>query len=109
MLDKPSTVRPKPKTDNRPWTPAELSRLGKAPDSVLARRWGRTIKEVVSMREQQRIWTAGQLALLGKIPDAEVARRTGHPLRSVGARRRRQGLRPCAGATGPESAESGGA
>ena len=37
------------------WRLAELQQLGKVPDSVLARRTGRTIKEVVAMREHRRI------------------------------------------------------
>ncbi len=37
------------------WTLAELKQLGKAPDSVLARRTGRTIKEIVAERERRRI------------------------------------------------------
>ena len=49
-----------------PWTVAELKLLGKKPDSVLAKRFARTIKEVVAMRENRRIglitgprrWTA---------------------------------------------------
>jgi hypothetical protein len=38
-----------------PWTLAELKKLGKAPDSVLARRFRRTIKEVVAERKHRRI------------------------------------------------------
>jgi hypothetical protein len=37
------------------WTLAELKCLGKTPDSVLARRTSRTIKEVVAERERRRI------------------------------------------------------
>ena len=37
------------------WRLAELKQLGKVPDSVLARRAGGTIKEVVAMREHRRI------------------------------------------------------
>lgn len=65
-----------------PWTIAELKQLGKAPDSALARRFGRTIQAVVAMRESRRIalptpprrWTAREIRLLGTMPDAEVAR-----------------------------------
>jgi len=64
-----------------PWKLAELKRLGRAPDSVLARRMGRTIKEVVAMRESRRLglvtgprrWTAREIRLLGSMPDREVA------------------------------------
>jgi hypothetical protein len=38
-----------------PWTLAELKQLGHRPDSVLARRLGRPIKEVVAMRESRRM------------------------------------------------------
>jgi len=38
-----------------PWTLAELKHLGRVPDSVLARRTGRTIKEVVAMRGSRRL------------------------------------------------------
>ena len=41
-----------------PWTLPELKQLGKAPDSLLARRSRRTIKEVVVEREY-RSWDAG--------------------------------------------------
>ena len=66
-----------------PWTLKELKQLGKVPDSVLARRTGRTIKEVVAMREHRRIglrtpprrWTAREIRLLGRYYDAEVSRR----------------------------------
>jgi hypothetical protein len=65
------------------WSFAELKRLGKTPDSVLARRRGRTIKEIVTMREHYRIametgprpWTMREIKLLGTINDYEVARR----------------------------------
>jgi|SRR5690242_8996275 len=39
----------------KPWTIAELKQLGKTPDSILARRLVRTIKEVVAERERRRI------------------------------------------------------
>jgi hypothetical protein len=38
-----------------PWTLAELKRLGQKPDSVLARRLRRTIKEVVFTRQIRRV------------------------------------------------------
>ena len=65
------------------WTLHELKQLGKVPDSVLARRTGRTIKEVVAERERRRLglptaprrWTAREIRLLGRMNDNEVARR----------------------------------
>jgi hypothetical protein len=38
-----------------PWTLAEMKQLGRTPDSLLARRSGRTIHEVVAMRESRGI------------------------------------------------------
>src|SRR6266496_4538310 len=66
-----------------PWATAELKHLGKAPDSVLARRFRRTITEVEVERERQRIrlptpprrWTAREIKMLGRYTDAELARR----------------------------------
>jgi len=65
-----------------PWKLAELKQLGKTPDSVLARRFKRTIKEVVAMRDSRRVdlatsprrWTAREIRLLGTMPDLETAR-----------------------------------
>jgi hypothetical protein len=87
-----------------PWTLAELKRLGKVPDSALARRTGRTIKEVVAMREARRVrlrtaprrWTAREIRLLGRFPDAEVARRLHRSHESVV-----KGIAPCAPAWRP--------
>jgi len=61
-----------------PWTEQELSRLGKEPDSVLAKRIGRTVREVVATRESRRIrlpgarqrWTAREIKLLGTLSDS---------------------------------------
>ena len=85
MADKRTSTRKSGNTGGEamPWTLAELSQLGKAPDSVLARRLGRTIAEVVEMREARRIglqtgprrWTAGEIQLLGRFNDSELARR----------------------------------
>lgn len=60
-----------------PWTSAELKRLGKTPDSALARRWGRTIKEIAAERERRRIklptgprrWIAREIMMLGRYSD----------------------------------------
>jgi hypothetical protein len=59
-----------------PWTLAEMKQLGRTPDSVLARRSGRTIHEVVAMRESRglglvtgpRPWAAREIKLLGTMP-----------------------------------------
>ena len=56
------------------WTMGELKLLGKVPDSVLARRIGRTIKEIVEERQRRRIklvtpprrWTARETKMLGR-------------------------------------------
>ena len=61
------------------WTLSELKLLGRKPESVLARRLGRTIKEVVAERKRRRIrlktaprrWTASEIKLLGRYPDLE--------------------------------------
>ena len=73
------------------WTQAEINQLGKKPDSVLARRFGRTIKAIASMREQRRLlfripslrWTAREIRMLGKWSDCELARRLGRPRSNV--------------------------
>src|ERR1035441_3021272 len=83
------------------WTAKEVKLLGKVPDSVLARRWGRTIKEVVAEREARRIglvtaprrWTARELRLLGAMNDREVARRLRRGRMQV--RLKRAGLASC--------------
>ena len=62
---------------------AELKQLGRAPDSLLARRTRRTIREVVSMREERRVglptpdrrWSAREVKMLGRYNDAELSRR----------------------------------
>ena len=74
------------------WTRAELKHLGRVPDSVLARRSGRTIKEIVAMRESRRIametgsrrWTASEIKMLGRYFDAELARRLRRPVHQKG-------------------------
>jgi hypothetical protein len=62
---------------------AESRQLGKVPDSVLARRTGRTISEVLAERECRRIkpclpphsWTASEIKLRGRYSDMDIARR----------------------------------
>src|SRR6266850_2122765 len=79
-----------------PWLLAELKQLGKVPDSVLARRHRRSIKEVVAMRESRRIglptgprrWTAREIRLLGRMNDYEVARRLRRSMHRVRYQRR---------------------
>lgn len=98
-----------------PWTQKELKQLGKVPDSVLARRFGRTIKEVVAMRESRRIamktaprrWTAREIKLLGHFTDSDLSRRLRRDRNEVRRQRvelgispRRRNLRcPCAACT----------
>jgi len=61
-----------------PWTLAEIRQLGKRPDSVLALRFGRALKDVIAERERRRIklntpprdWTAREIKLLGRYTDA---------------------------------------
>jgi hypothetical protein len=73
------------------WRLAELKQLGRLPDSVLARRTGRTISEVVAMREARRLrlptpprrWTARETKLLGRYTDAELARRLARTKKDV--------------------------
>src|SRR5438128_6397711 len=77
------------------WTLAEVEQLGKVPDSVLANRTGRTIQEIVAMRESRRIglsipfrrWTAREIRLLGRFSDAELSRRLRRTLGDVRLRR----------------------
>src|SRR5580658_3749618 len=88
----------KPTRKGAAWTLSELKRLGKSPDSVLGRRSGRTIREIVAMREERRIklatgprrWTAREIKLLGRYFDAELARRLQRKLSDV--RHQRQSL-----------------
>src|SRR2546427_6225860 len=85
-------MRKKKKIRRNPhWTPAEAKLLGKIPDSVLARRNGRFIKDVVAERERRRIametgprrWTGREIRLLGTMNDSEVARRLRRPKHHV--------------------------
>src|SRR2546426_11019245 len=79
-----------------PGTRPELKQLGKLPDSVLGRRTGRSIKEVVAMRESRRIgletgprrWTAREIRLLGTKNDYELARRLRRPKHQINNQRR---------------------
>ena len=74
---------------------AEVKQLGKTPDSVLATRTGRTIKEVTEERQQRRIrlctpprrWTAREIKLLGKYNDYELGRRLRRPSHQIKTRR----------------------
>lgn len=74
------------------WRTSEINLLGRVPDSVLARRTGRTIKEVVAERARRRIrltaalrrWTAREIGLLGRFTDAELARRLARTKRMSG-------------------------
>ena len=85
-----------------PWKLSELKLLGKVPDSVLARRNRRSIKEVVEMRESRRIametgprrWTAREIRLLGALNDYELARRLRRPKHRVRYQRIDLRIRP---------------
>jgi hypothetical protein len=85
---------------NAPWTPSELKLLGQRTDSVLARRLGRTIKEVAAMRESRHIqaarpnrrWTEEENRLLGTMPDIEVARRLKRGITGVEQQRLKLGI-----------------
>ena len=80
------------------WSFAEIKRLGNTPDSVLARRSRRTIKEIVAMREHYRIametgprpWTMREIKLLGRMNDYELARRLRAQTSSLAAKSRFQ-------------------
>ncbi|HXA44536.1 MAG TPA: hypothetical protein VNZ25_03445, partial [Candidatus Angelobacter sp.] len=84
------------------WTIAESKQLGSVPDSVLARRTGRTIREVVAERERQRIepllpphsWTTNETKMLGCYSDMEVARRLRRNRNDVRRERIRLGIPP---------------
>src|SRR5439155_17282052 len=97
----PFTVRIYPRK-NAPWTAREIKQLGKVPDSVLARRTQRTIKEVVAMREQRRIflptpprrWTAHEIRMLGQYADRELARRLRRPRKQIRDERIRLRIAP---------------
>src|SRR5438876_11222692 len=79
-----------------PWTLREVKQLGKASDSVLARRTERTITEVVAESARRRIrlpkpprrWTAREIRMLGQFNDAELGRRLARTSEAVRAQRR---------------------
>ena len=85
-----------------PWTLAESKQLGKTPDSVLAKRTGRTISALVSMREKLRIrlrtsprrWTAREIKLLGHFTDSELSRRLRRDRNDVRRTRIQLGIAP---------------
>ena len=80
----------------RRWTIAELEQLGRLSDTELARKYGRTIKEVAAEREARRIgldlgprpWTERENKQLGKSPDRDVAQRLRRSKGSVAQQRR---------------------
>ena len=86
----------------KPWTAAEIAKFGRVPDSVLARRLHRSIKEVVAERERRRIalpmrhrrWTAREVRLLGTMNDYELARRLRRPNHQVHCQRRALNIPP---------------
>src|SRR5260370_15987555 len=78
-----------------PWTIAERKQIGVKPDSALAKRFSRTIKEVLAERERLRIrlpapprrWTAREIRMLGRFTDAELSRRLRRTVEVVRNRR----------------------
>src|SRR5438874_13807076 len=91
LSDKKSDSRKTLVMAPRQWTRAEVRKLGKVPDSVLARRFRCTIKEIVAERERRGIaletgprrWTAREIRLLGTMNDHELARRLRRPTHEV--------------------------
>src|SRR5712691_9099120 len=88
---------------SKQWTIAEVRQLGRVPDSVLARRFERTIKEIVEERERRGIalgtgprrWTAREIRLLGTMNDYELARRLRRPKHQVRLQRLELKIPPC--------------
>lgn len=88
----------------KPWTKAEISLLGKKPDTVVAQLTGRGRRHVRSKRESLEIpafqiqrsipQTKTVLKQLGTMPDAELARSIGVSLGTVALHRRRLGIKP---------------
>src|SRR5438552_18738446 len=84
------------------WNRKDLAQLGRLPDSVLARRSGRTIKAVVAERERRRIglaprgrrWTARERKLIGRFNDAELSRRLRRSYEEVRRERLALKIRP---------------
>src|SRR5437867_11729642 len=80
----------------RPWTVAEVEKLGRVPDSVLAERTGHTIKEVAAERDARGInvntgprrWTARELKLLGTMADRDIGQLLRRSRWSVNRQRR---------------------
>src|SRR5688572_12150060 len=82
---------------SRPWLEVELVALGKAPDGVLAKRFGRSTEAVRHKRTRRGVpafdstwvlWTAEQDAMIGRLSTAEVAARSGRTASAIRARRR---------------------
>jgi DNA-binding CsgD family transcriptional regulator len=81
------------------WTDAVVSRLGREPDSRIARDLGISSSSVLSKRRTLAIprwvrhrWTAAQRRWLGRLSDREIARRLGVSSRLVRTERRRLGV-----------------
>jgi hypothetical protein len=77
-----------------------LKLIGQRTDAVLARRLGRTLKEVVAMRESQHVqparpnrrWTEAENRMLGTMPDVELGRRLKRGITGVMHQRLKLGI-----------------
>lgn len=95
LLTSSGKQNPRKRRRDNPWTTGEIALLGRMPDSTLASRIGRSIREVVAQRETRRIgipgaprrWTITETKLLGEFSDAELARRFGRKLGQVRTQR----------------------
>jgi hypothetical protein len=85
------------------WTKAMLARLGKEPDTKIARAMGVTSPAVRARRRSleiarwsapERRWTKAEHALLGKLPDPVIARRLKLPVYAVKRKRWELGIAP---------------
>jgi hypothetical protein len=89
------------------WTEEIVARLGKEPDSRIAKDVGVTAGAVGYMRRRlgipacprEQAWSDDEVALLGAAPDRDVARRIGRTAESVRAKRRSLGIASKKGTT----------
>lgn len=86
---------PAPRRESSRWTPEVEERLGKEPDSSVARDLGITPGGVFRRRRELGIgafaerppWTEAEVALLGVVPDRQVAETVGRSLQAVRSKR----------------------
>jgi hypothetical protein len=90
-----------PPDRHRPWPPGIVARMGKEPDTSIARAMNVTAGAVTARRNALGIrrfqpdrWSAEHLALLGTLPDSQIAQRVGVAVWTVGKKRRQLGVRP---------------